>query len=88
MTAPVLPLRPRRTASDPLARLLDLEAEVSAQMALFRRVGARLQELEAERAELERAVVERDLLSETEVCDLIALRCALEAAPCLAPEGR
>ena len=55
MTAPVLPLRPRRTASDPLARLLDLEAEVSAQIALFRRVGARLQELEAERAELERS---------------------------------
>lgn len=58
MTAPVLPLRPRRTTSDPLARLLDLETEVEAQMALFRRVGARLQELEAERKQIEQRLTQ------------------------------
>lgn len=89
MSAQVLALRPpRRPSSDPHARLLDLETEVAELLAQSRRVGRRLNELEAERAELERAVVERDLLSETEVCDLIELGCALEAAPCLAPEGR
>lgn len=84
MTAPVLPLRLRRTTSDPLARLLDLETEVEAQIALFRRVGARLQELEAERKQ-----IEGELLTETEVCDLIELGCALEGAPCLSqsPSG-
>lgn len=56
MTAPVLPLRPRRTASDPLARLLDLETEVAELLAQSRRVGRRLNELEAERAELEAQV--------------------------------
>lgn len=90
MLAPVLPLRPRRVASDPLARLLDLELEVIEQLALARRVSKRLNELEAERAELEAQVFPPlpEPLTEAEACDLIALGCALEGAPMLAPEVR
>lgn len=91
MSAQVLALRPpRRPSSDPHARLLDLEAEVSEQLAIGRRVGQRLNELEAERAELEAQVFPPlpEPLTEAEACDLIALGCALEGAPMLAPEGR
>lgn len=55
MSAQVLALRPpRRPSSNPHARLLDLEVEVAELLAQGRRVGARLRELEAERAELEK----------------------------------
>lgn len=89
MSAQVLALRPpRRPSSDPHARLLDLELEVIELLAQSRRVGRRLNELEAERTQIEQALREQDQLSEPEIHDLIALGCALEGAPMLAPEGR
>lgn len=63
MSAQVIALRPpRRPSSDPHARLLDLEAEVSEQLAIGRRVGQRLNELEAERTQIEQALREQDQL--------------------------
>jgi hypothetical protein len=54
MIAQVISLRPRRRpSSDPLARLLELEQEVVAQLAIGRRAGQRLEELAAERLALE-----------------------------------
>lgn len=54
MIAQVIPLRPpRRPSSDPFARLLELEQEVVTQLAIGRRAGRRLEELAAERMELE-----------------------------------
>lgn len=49
MTALVVPLRPRRPSSDPRTRLLELEQEVTHQLAIGRRAGQRLEELAAER---------------------------------------
>lgn len=54
MIAQVIPLRSRRRPPlDPLARLLELEQEVVAQVAIGRRAGRRLEELAVERKELE-----------------------------------